>query len=56
MLAETMGYSEFSSTATRLRGVTIMKITNFLHSNVKSSDPTKLQNCYWWLSYFGGMI
>ena len=53
MVAQTVGSSEFRSSATRLRGVTIMKITDFLYSDVKTSDPTELQNCYWWLPYFG---
>lgn len=52
--AETMGSSEFKYTATRLRGITIMKIRDFLNSNLKTSDSTELQNCYWWLPYLGG--
>ena len=54
IVAERAGSSEFRSTATRLRGVTIRKITVLLHSNVKTSDPTELQNCYWGLPYFVG--
>jgi len=42
MVAETVGSSEFRYTATRLRGVTIMKIRVLLHSNVKTPDPTEL--------------
>jgi hypothetical protein len=50
MVTKTAG----SSTAARLRGVTVMNITVFLLSTVQASDPTELQNCYWWLPYFEG--
>lgn len=53
MVADTVGSSEFRFTSTRLRGVTILKITDFLYSNMNTSDPTELQNCYWFLPYFG---